>query len=129
MSPWRSGLTLAALLAVCVHAEPVSIRFECDNVAGPKECASELALCLAFPRPWVPRSEARRFACEHCWAEAYRCYADCGKSFPMTFSGDCLAACPRKFFDVCSPRLAWRIPGDSSPPTPTPSDTPVAAPA
>lgn len=102
------------------------IRFDCDAVAGPKECAAELAQCLAFPRAWVPRAEEKTYRCEKCWAEAYRCYRDCDNSFPMSFTTDCLAACPRKYFDTCSPRLSWRIPGDTSPPTPTPTDAAAA---
>jgi hypothetical protein len=117
---------LFLLLLFGVRADPVVIRFDCDSTRGPKACATELALCLAFPRAWVPRAEEKRFRCEHCWAEAYRCYMDCGRSFPPTFTGDCLAACPRKYFDTCNPRVSWRVPGDLSPPTPAPTDTPTA---
>jgi hypothetical protein len=114
------------LLGSARAAPPVVIQYSCDPVRGPKSCAADLADCLAFPRAWVPRVEEKRFRCDVCWAEAYRCYMDCGRSFPLTFSSECLAACPRKYFDTCNPRASWRIPGDTSPPTPTPSDTPTA---
>ena len=114
-------LLLAALAAATSLAAPIVIGFTCDAVAGPLQCAADLATCLSLPRPWLLNSQQRHYVCGTCWAEAYRCYKDCSNRFPPTFSSDCLNVCPKRQYDTCNPRRDWAYPGDLAPPTPTPT--------
>ncbi len=109
---------LAALLlpGAALAAPPPDISYSCVDAAP---CDAELALCAAYPRGYVLSAggDARALAAPlcACWADAYRCYADCSGKFPPDFMATCTAACPPPAlgaaadgvatFDVCAPRL------------------------
>ena len=97
-------LLLGLLLPLPAHAQQVLTAYTCtlEELNG---CASELAQCQAFPRPWT-RGFDRDFACA-CWAQAHLCYSDCQDRFPPEFKAQCAAVCPAS---VCQPQLGWAHP-------------------
>jgi hypothetical protein len=97
-------LLLLPLLARPARAEQVLTTYTC-TLAELNGCATELAQCTAFPRPWT-RGPDRDFQCA-CWAQAHLCYSDCQGRFPPEFKAQCGAACNAS---VCQPQLGWAHP-------------------
>ena len=97
-------LLLLLLLPPAARAEQVLTSYTC-TLAELNGCATELAQCAAFPRPWT-RGPDREFQCA-CWAQAWLCYSDCQGRFPPEFKAQCGAACNAS---VCQPQLGWAHP-------------------
>jgi hypothetical protein len=97
---------LLAAAASLGAAAPVVIAYTCAD--GGASCADEFAACAAFPYPQGMDLTAPRCAC---WADLYRCYADCSNKFPGDFYARCSAACPPRVASdggvgaVCKPPL------------------------